>query len=109
MALTTTTQISAPVNNVYQVTLLRNAKARCPYLAGSVPAEVAEHMGTFTAKWRRIENLSVPTAALSELSGDLSFPTRNAVQPSSTDLRATVSKFGNFIYLTEEGDLMNFS
>ena len=109
MSITTTTQISAPVNNVFQVTLLRNAKARCPYFAGSVPAEIAEHMGTFTAKWRRIENLSVPTAALSELSGNLSFPTRNAVQPSITDLTATVAKFGNFIYLTEEVDLMNFS
>lgn len=109
MSLTTTTQISAPVNNVFQVTLLRNAKARCPYFAGSVPAEIAEHMGTFTAKWRRIENLSVPSSALSELTGSLAFPTRTAVQPSITDMTTTVAKFGNFIYLTEEVDLLNFN
>lgn len=109
MSLTTTTNISAPVNNVFQVTLLRNAKARCPYFAGTVPADIMEHMGTFTAKWRRIENLDVPSAALAELTGALGFPTRNAVQPSVTDVSATVSKFGNFIFLTEEVDLVNFS
>lgn len=109
MALTTTTQISAPVNNIFQVSMLRNAKARCPYFAGTVPAEIQEHMGTFTAKWRSIANLSVPTASLSELSGSLAFPTRNSVQPSVSDITATVAKFGNFIYLTEEVDLLNFN
>ena len=109
MTLTTTTELSAPVNVVFQTTLLRNAKARCPYFTGSVPAELAEHQGTFTAKWRRIENLTVPSSALSELTGGLSFPTRVGVQPSVTDVTATVSKFGNFIYLTEEADLVNFS
>ena len=109
MALTTTTDISAPVNNIFQVSLLRNAKARCPYFAGSESAEIQEHMGTFTAKWRRIENLSVPSAALSELSGSLAFPTRNSVTPTITDLTTAVAKFGNFIYLTEEVDLLNYN
>lgn len=109
MALTTTTEISAPVNNVFQVTLLRNAKSLCPYFEGTSAAELAEHSGTFTAKWRRIENLTVPSTALTELTGTLAFPTRTAVQPSVTDVTATVSKFGNFIYLTEEVDLVNFN
>lgn len=109
MALTTTSEIATPVDVVFQQTLLRNAKSYCPYFEGTMPASVAEHGGTFTAKWRRIENLSVPTTALSELSGSISFPTRTAVQPSVTDVTATVSKFGNFIFLTEEVDLGNYT
>ena len=109
MPLTTTTEIAAPVNNVFQVTLLRNAKAQCPYFEGTVPAEIAEHSGTFTAKWRRIENLTVPSQPLTELSGSPAFPTRNADQPTVTDITATLSKFGNFIFLNEEVDLVNFN
>lgn len=109
MAITTSSTISAPVNDVFQETLLRNAKACCPYFAGSSPAEISEHQGTFTAKWRRIENLTPVTTALSELTGAVTFPTRQEVQPSITDVSATVSKFGNFIFLNEEVDLVNFS
>lgn len=109
MSLTTTTQIAAPVNVVFQTTLLRNAKSMCPYFEGTEPAMISEHAGTFTAKWRRIENLTVPSAALTELTGSLAFPTRTPAQPSVTDITATVSKFGNFIYLTEEVDLVNFT
>ena len=109
MPLTTTTQIAAPVNVIFQETLLRNAKARCPYFAGTTAASISEHRGTFSARWRRIENLSVPSTALTELSGAVAFPTRTPVQPTVTDITATVTKFGNFIYLTEEVDLVNFS
>lgn len=109
MSLTTSTTISAPVNVVFQETLLRNAKANCPYFAGSTPAEISYHSGTFTAKWRRIENLAPVTAALSELSGAVNFPTRQEVQPSITDTTATVSKYGNFMFLDEEVDLLNFN
>lgn len=109
MAITTTTEIAGPVNVKFQMALLRNAKARCPYFVGTNAAEIAEHQGTFTAKWRRIENLTPTTTALSELTGSLSFPTRTGVQPSVTDLTATVSKYGNFIYLNEEVDLVNFN
>jgi len=109
MALTTTTEISTPVDVVFQTTLLRNAKAMCPYFEGTEPASVAEHGGTFTAKWRRIDGLTVPSSALTELTGSLAFPTRTPDQPSVTDITATVSKFGNFIYLTEEVDLGNYT
>lgn len=109
MPLTTTTAIPTPVDVVFQQTLLRNAKARCPYFEGTTPAMVSEHSGTFTAKWRRIENLTVPSSSLTELSGTISFPTRSADQPTVTDITATVSKFGNFIFLNEEVDLGNFN
>jgi N4-gp56 family major capsid protein len=46
---------------------------------------------------------------LAELTGSVAFPTRSAVQPSVTDLDATVSKYGNFFYLSEEVDLVNFN
>jgi len=106
---TSTNEASAPVNNIFQTTLLRNAKARCPYFTGSTPAEITEHNGTFTAKWRRVENLTPVTTALSELTGSVSFPTREAVRPSVTDFTAAVQKYGNFIFLNEEVDLVNFN
>lgn len=109
MPLTTTTEIAGPVNRIFQVSLLRNAKALAPYFEGTVPAEIAEHRGTFTALWRRIENLTPTTTPLAELTGSVSFPTRTADQPSVTDVTATVQKFGNFIYLNEEVDLVNFN
>ena len=109
MAITTSSTISAPVNNVFQQTLLRNAKANCPYFAGSTPADISENQGTFTAKWRRIENLTPVSTALAELTGAVTFPTRQEVQPSISDISATVSKYGNFIFLNEEVDLVNFT
>ena len=109
MPLTTTTTISAPVNVVFQVNLLRNAKALCPYFTGTEPGVVSEHSGTFTAKWRRIENLTPATTPLAEITGSLAFPTRTADQPTITDITATVQKFGNFLFLNEEVDLVNFN
>lgn len=109
MPITTTTEISGPVDVKFQVALLRNARARCPFFVGSESAEIAEHQGTFTAKWRRIENLTPVTTALAELTGSLNFPTRTGTQPTVTDLTATVQKFGNFMYLNEEVDLVNFN
>jgi len=105
--LTTTTQVSAPVNVDLQKELLINAKARCPYFVGSTPASVAEHGGTFTAKWRRYENLTPVEAPLAPLTGNASYPTRQAVQPTVTDYTATVAKYGNYFALNEEVDLIN--
>lgn len=109
MPLTTTTEINAPVNVDFQINLLRNAKANAPYYQGTTPAEIAQQRGTFTALWRRIENLTPTTTPLAELTGSLAFPTRTADQPTVTDVTATVRKFGNFIYLSEEVDLVNFN
>lgn len=107
--ITTTTEIAGPVNVDFQMDLLRNAKANCPYFVGSDPAEIAEHSGTFTAKWRRYENLDPVTSPLTELTGGFSLPTRTAVQPSVTDITATIQKYGNFMFMNEETDLINFS
>lgn len=107
--ITTSSQLTAPVNAVFQQTLLRNAKMRTPYFVGTMPAEIQEHRGSYTAKWRRIENLSAATTALSELTGNVAFPTRVSVQPSVTDFTVAVQKYGNFILLNEEVDLLNFN
>ena len=110
MAISTTTEIAGPVDVVFQQTLLRNAKAVCPYLVGSTPGDVlASHEGSFTVKWRRIENLTPTTTALTELTGNFSLPTRTGTQPTVTDITAVVQKYGDFIQLTEEADLINFN
>lgn len=109
MALTTPTELPGPVDVVFQRTLLDNAMAVCPYFIGSDPAEIAKNDGTFTAKWRRIENLAPTTTPLTPLSGTFALPTRPGTQPSSNDLTATVQKYGVVIYLTEEVDLINFT
>ncbi len=109
MAITTTTELPGPVDVKFQVQLLRNAKALAPYYLGTTPAEIAEHSGTFTAKWRSIANLTPVTTPLAELTGSLAFPTRTGIQPTVTDITATVQKFGNFMFLTEESDLLNFN
>jgi N4-gp56 family major capsid protein len=109
MPLTTTTEIAGPVNVKFQVNLLRNAKALAPYFMGTTPASISEHQGTFTAKWRRINNLTAVTTPLAELTGSVAFPTRTGIQPTVTDLTATVEKFGIFMFLNEEVDLLNFN
>ena len=109
MAITTQTEIAGPVNVVYQTELLRRAQALCPYFVGSKPGELRSHSGTFTVKWRRYEHLTPTTTPLAEITGSVVFPTRTAVQPSVTDITATVQKYGQFIFLNEEVDLVNIN
>ena len=109
MALTTTSVVTAPVNVVFQTNLLRNARANCPYFFGTMPADIAEHSGTFTAKWRRYENITPATTPLAELTGAVAFPTRTGSSPSITDVTATVQKYGDFFFLNEEVDLLNYN
>lgn len=113
MALTvsaTDTELPKPVNTIFQQTLLRNAKVRAPYFMGTMPGEISRQRGSATVTWRRIENLSASTSALSELTGTASYMQgRNAAALSVTDYTATVSKYGNFVILNEEADLFNFN
>lgn len=108
--LTTTTQIAAPVNVVLQRNLLTNARACCPYFTGTQAAHVGEHMGSFTAKWRRYENLTPVTTALSELTGTSTFPTgRDSAAITVTDVTKAVAKYGNYLLLNEEVNLVNIT
>jgi len=110
--ITSTTEIAGPVDVVFQRTLLETAHAVCPYFVGSLAAEIAEHSGSFTAKWRRIENLTPTVTPLTELGstgGSLNLPTRTGTQASVNDLTAAIQKYGVVIYLSEEVDLINFT
>ena len=104
------TELPAPVNAVFQQTLLRNARVRAPYFAGTVPATLSRQRGSFQASFRRIENLTEATSALSELTTTASYMQgRDAAALSVTAVNATVSKYGNFVILNEEVDLLNFA
>jgi N4-gp56 family major capsid protein len=108
-AITTTSTITKPVNVIFQQTLLRTARPLCPYFNGSVPGEITEHQGSFTAAWRRIENLTPTTTALAELTGNESLPTRDSITPSITNVTTAVQKYGQYVLLNEEVDLVNFN
>lgn len=107
-----TSTIQAPINNVYMKGLLSAARKRLPFFNGTLPGTLERKGGSMTVKWRRIENLSAVTTALSELTenGPLAFGAgRVAVKPTVTDLTTAVAKYGNFVMLSEEVDLFNIS
>ncbi len=107
----TDTELQKPVNVLFQQTLLRNARANCPYFAGTQPAEITGgQSGTATVKWRRIENLTPTTTALAELTTTASFGMgRDSSLASFTDVTATAQKYGQFYIINEEVELYNFN
>lgn len=111
MALTVTatdTELQKPVNVVFEQTFLRRAQQHCPYFAGTMPGQLNKQMGTSTIKWRRIEQETPSTTALTELTGEASYMQgRSADTPTFTDVVATVSKYGQFYIVNEEVDLYN--
>lgn len=108
MAVTSSSVLTAPVNRIFQEMLLRNAKVRAPYFVGSQAAEIQPMKGSFVALWRRIENLTPTTTALTEIAAE-SYPTRTGETLSITSPTATVAKYGQVLFLTEEVELVNFN
>lgn len=108
MAVVNLTDIAAPVNRVFQTTLLSNALAQCAHFLGSMEAEVELHHGSLTALWRRLENLTPTVTALSELTSE-NMPYRTGENITATDTTAALSKYGQVLWLTEEVDLVNFN
>jgi len=96
-----------PVDVSLMRTLLLAAKVRAPFLNGTTPGLLQRNAGTDTVKWERIENLTKVTTPLSELTGNLTLPTRSGVVPTITPITAAMLKYGNTIYLTEELELMS--
>lgn len=93
--ITTTSTIQRPVNVLFEQTFLRRAQQTCPYFTGTQPGVLNKQAGTSTIKWRRIEQTTPSTSALTELTGTATFMMgRNADTPSFTDVTATVSKYG---------------
>lgn len=111
MALTITatdTELQKPVNVVFSQTFLRRARQKLPYFVGSAAGRINRMEGTSTIKWRRIEQETPSTAALTELTGTASYMQgRSSDTPTFTDITATVSKYGQFYIVNEEVDLFN--
>lgn len=107
--ITTAAIITQPVNVVFQQKLLRQARALCPYFEGTLPSTLSHHQGTTTAKWRRYENVTPTTTPLAELTGNVSFPTRDSITPTITDVTSTVQKYGQYFVVNETVELAEFS
>ena len=106
----TDVELQKPVNVMFQQQLLRNARPRAPYFAGTVKGELQKNRGTATVKWRRIENIAPTTTALAELTATATYMQGRSATPASfTDVTATVSKYGQFYILNEEADVFNFN
>lgn len=104
----TDTELQKPVNVVFNQTFLRRAQQCCPYFAGTMPGSISKQQGTSTIKWRRIEQETPSTSALTELTGNAAFMMgRTADTPSFTDVTATLAKYGQYYIVNEEVDLYN--
>jgi hypothetical protein len=105
----TDTELQKPVNVVFQQTFLRRAQQNCPYFMGTMPGQINKQQGTSTIKWRRIEQETPSTTALTELTTTASsfMQGRDADTPTFTDVTATVAKYGQFYIVNEEVDLYN--
>lgn len=102
----------APVNTVFQRKVLEDAKSVCPYFLGCTEAIISEHSGSFTATWRRYNNITPTTTALTEIgasNADVSLPTRNSTRGTSRNFAATLKKYGQYMILSEEVDLGNYT
>lgn len=107
MALTTTSLLDAATSFVVNQTLLRNARFRCPYFEGTMPGEIMKHSNTFSMKWRRIDNLTPTTTALSELSSYSFGAGRTPTSLGDSNPTASLLKYGDFVVLTEETIILN--
>ncbi len=107
--ITDTPIVTAPVNVAFQRRFLERAKPYALYLAGSMPGIVGTHQGSFTASWRRYNNLAPSTSKLTELNGNVAAPTRDSVVPTTTNIQATLGKYGQHFVINEEADLLNFN
>ncbi len=104
----TDVELTKPVNAVFEQTFLRRAQQLCPYFLGTMPGTLNKQAGTSTIKWRRIEQETPSTTALSELTSTASYMQgRDADTPTFTDVTATVAKYGQFYIVNEEVDLYN--
>lgn len=104
----TDVELQKPVNAIFEQTFLRRAQQTCPYFHGTTPGSIERGKGTSTIKWRRIEQETPTTTALTELTTTSSYMQgRDADTPTFTDVTATVAKYGQFYIINEEVDLYN--
>lgn len=110
----TDTEVTKPVNVIYQQSILRNAQVNATYFTGATPAEVQQHRGTFTAAWRRYNTsadhasgIAPSTTALSELQTNAAYGQgRDSNTVHFSTVTSAVAKYGQYYILNEEVDLM---
>lgn len=106
----TDSEVQLPINAAMEQTFLRRAQQLCPYLMGSMPGSIQTQQGSATIKWRRHEQETPSTSALTEITGTAAFGMgRDSDLPSFSDVTATMAKYGQFYLITEEVDLFNFN
>ncbi len=107
MALTTSslTNLTNPVNAVFEQEFLRRAQQVCPYFMGTKAGTMVKNGGSTTIKWRRIEQATPTTTAISEITTASYMQGRTPETPTLTDVVAVVAKYGQFYIVSEEVDL----
>lgn len=98
MSTTTTTQISAEVNNFYNRTLLDRAVALFIHTMFGQVKDIPRNAGSNVIKFRRYGNLSAATTALTE------GVTPAGSSLSVTDITATVAQYGDFVTISDKVD-----
>lgn len=112
MALTSTTTsvITKPVNTVYMQTFLRQARSRCISFTGTKAASINTNMGTTVATWRRLGMSARGTSsAITEQTNAAYMNARAASVLTFTAPTATAAKYGNFVAMSEEVNLINYA
>lgn len=109
MALTTSplATLLLPVNAIFEQTFLRRMQQTCPYFMGAQPATLMKNGGTATLKWRRHEQMTPSTSALTEIATAAYMGGRSSAVASITDVTGLAAKYGQFYILTEEVDVLD--
>lgn len=106
---TTTEYATLAVNNQLMRGLLETAKRHFPYMNGTVPGQLERNQDTFTVKWERLNNLAIDTTALAEKSLVSFQMGRTPAAPTLSNLTAVVQKYGQFINVSENIDLVKIN
>jgi len=106
-AIDTSTYSPHPVNAVFESEFLRRAQQNCPYFYGTKPGVMVKNGGTATMKWRRFEQETPTTSALSQVTTAAYGNGRSSDTPTNTDVTALVAKYGQFYIVNEEVDLLS--
>lgn len=108
-AIDTGTYSAHPVNALFEQQFLRRAQQLCPYFMGTQPGTMVKNGGTATLKWRRFEQATPTTTALTEITTASYGNGRSSITPTNTDVTALVAKYGQFYIITEEVDVLSVS
>lgn len=106
-AIDTGTYSQHPVNALFEQKFLRRAQQLCPYFMGTQPGTMVKNGGTATLKWRRFEQATPTTTALTEITTASYGNGRSSITPTNTDVTALVAKYGQFFIVTEEVDVLS--